>query len=96
MPLAREVIIRVLHRGSRVAQAGLRFEGRSAPPAGAEIRSGDRGIGHVTSAAISPALERPIALAYVQRDFVQPGTPVAVADGIRAVVSALPFVSKQV
>jgi folate-binding protein YgfZ len=97
--VGQEVIIRVLHRGhGRVARrlVGLLIEGRSAPPAGAPIRSGDREIGHVTSATISPALDRPIALAYVQRDFVQPGTPVSVADGISAVVSALPFVPRQV
>jgi folate-binding protein YgfZ len=97
--VGQEVIIRVLHRGhGRVARrlVGLLIEGRSAPPAGALIRSGDREIGHVTSAAISFVLDRPIALAYVQRDFVQPGTAVTVADGIPAVVSALPFVPKQV
>ena len=97
--VGQEVIIRVLHRGhGRVARklVGLVIEGSSTPPAGARIRSGDREIGHVTSATISPALDRPIALAYVQRDFVQPGTPVVVADGMPAVVSALPFVRKQV
>jgi folate-binding protein YgfZ len=55
--VGQEVIIRVLHRGhGRVARklVGLLIEGRSAPPAGAPIRSGDREIGHVTSATISP------------------------------------------
>ena len=97
--VGQEVIIRVLHRGhGRVARklVGLLIEGRSAPPAGAPIRSSDREIGHVTSATISLALDRPIALAYVQRDYVQPGTPVTVGDGIAAVVSALPFVPRQV
>jgi folate-binding protein YgfZ len=97
--VGQEVIIRVLHRGhGRVARklVGLLIEGPSAPSAGAPIRSGDREIGRVTSAAISSALDRPIALAYVQRDFVQPGTPVLVDDGIPAVVSALPFVPRQV
>ena len=92
--VGQDVIIRVLHRGhGRVARrlVGLLIEGRSAPAAGAPIRSGDREIGHVTSATISSALDRPIALAYVQRDFVQPGTAVMVADGVPAVVSALPF-----
>lgn len=97
--VGQEVIIRVLHRGhGRVARklVGLAIEGRSAPAAGAPVRSGDREIGHVTSAALSPALDRPIALAYVQREFVQPGTAVTVADGLPAVVSALPFVPRQV
>jgi folate-binding protein YgfZ len=95
--VGQEVIIRVLHRGhGRVARklVGLLIEGRSTPPAGAPIRSGDREIGHVTSATFSSALDRPIALAYVQRDFVQPGTPVTVADGVPAAVSTLPFVTR--
>jgi folate-binding protein YgfZ len=96
--VGQEVIIRVLHRGhGRVARklVGLALEGGSVPEAGATVRSGDREIGHVTSATISPALDRPIALAYVQRDFIQPGTAVVVADGMPGVVSALPFVPKQ-
>ena len=92
--VGQEVIIRVLHRGhGRVARrlVGLQVTGDAVPAAAAAIRSGDREIGHVTSATISPALGRVIALGYVQRDFVEPGTAVAV-DGVPAVVSALPFV----
>lgn len=103
--VGQEVIIRVLHRGhGRVARklVGLVLEGGSPVPAGATVRSGDREIGHVTSATISPALDRPIALAYVHRDFVQPGTRVMVDDVANvddvdhrpAVVTALPFVSR--
>jgi folate-binding protein YgfZ len=97
--VGQEVIIRVLHRGhGRVARklVGLLLEGRSAPVDGALIRSGDREVGRVTSATMSPALDRPIALAYVQRDFVAPGTPVIVADDIPGVVHALPFIPRQV
>ena len=89
--VGQEVIIRVLHRGhGRVARklVGLVVEGGSPVPVGATVRSGDREIGHVTSATISPALDRPIALAYVHRDFVQPGTPVVVVDGTRRPSSA--------
>jgi folate-binding protein YgfZ len=92
--VGQEVIIRVLHRGhGRVARklVGLVVEGGVAPPPGAPVHAGDVQVGHVTSATISPALDRPIALAYVQRDFVQPGTPVVVS-GMPAVVTALPFV----
>jgi glycine cleavage system aminomethyltransferase T len=41
----------------------------------------------------SPALQRPIALAYVHRDFVATGTMVTV-DGANAEVTSLPFVSR--
>ena len=50
-----------------------------------------REVGRVTSGVASLALRRPIALAYVHRDFVAPGIVVLV-DGAPAVVTALPFV----
>jgi folate-binding protein YgfZ len=93
--VGQEVIIRVLHRGhGRVARklVGLTLEGTAAAPAGARIAGGGREIGHVTSATTSPALERSIALGYVHRDFVEPGTPVSVG-GTPAVITALPFVA---
>ena len=92
--VGQEVIIRVLHRGhGRVARklVGLTLEGESAPSAGAAVSADGRDVGHVTSAAFSPALKRPIALAYVHRDFVAPCTAVSVSDH-RAEVTALPFV----
>jgi folate-binding protein YgfZ len=94
--VGQEVIIRVLHRGhGRVARrlVGLRFAGPQIPAPGATIRSGDREIGEVTSSTHSPALNRPIALGYVHRDFVEPGTNVAVGESSGQVVS-LPFVER--
>lgn len=94
--VGQEVIIRVLHRGhGRVARklAGLVFEGESAPAPGAGVRVEDREVGHVTSSALSPALGRPIALAYLHRDFLAAGTTVVV-DGARGAVAALPFVGQ--
>jgi folate-binding protein YgfZ len=80
--VGQEVIIRVLHRGhGRVAKklAGLGIEGP--PPAhGDRVLSGDREIGYVTSAACSPS-RGTIALAYVHRDFLEPGTKVQVRSG---------------
>jgi folate-binding protein YgfZ len=93
--VGQEIIIRVLHRGhGRVARklVGLSLdEGAAVPHPGAPIAAGTREIGSVTSAAHSPTLGRPIALGYVHRDFVEPGTSVAVA-GVPAHVAALPFV----
>ena len=90
----QEVIVRVLHRGGgRVAKklVGLVLPGESvAPLAGEKVKAGDRDIGVVTSAVLSPRLGRPIALGYVHRDFVTPGTSVTVGSAA-AEVSALPF-----
>src|SRR3974377_1612466 len=68
--VGQEVIIRVLHRGhgrGAKTRVGLALGGSAVPAAGAVIRAADREVGHVTSAVMSPALERPIALAYLQR-----------------------------
>ena len=50
----------------------------------------------LTLAVWSPALERPIAMGYVHRDFVEPATGVSVvidSQSAPAVVTRLPFVS---
>ena len=92
--VGQEVIIRVMHRGhGRVARklVGLTIDGDAVPEIGAVIRAGDREIGRVTSSTSSPALKRPIALGYVHRDFLEPGTKVTIG-AATAEVSALPFV----
>jgi tRNA-modifying protein YgfZ len=84
--VGQEVIIRVLHRGhGRVAKKlmALRVTG-DAPARGAKLFAGDREVGTVTSAARS-SRHGAIALGYLHRDFVAPGTCVEVeAGGSRA------------
>lgn len=81
--VGQEVIIRVLHRGhGKVARklVGISLESGAAPGAGATITVDGRAVGQVTSAALSPNRGAPLALGYVHRDFVAPGTRVLVAD----------------
>jgi folate-binding protein YgfZ len=78
--VGQEVIIRVLHRGhGRVARklVSLRVDG-AVPQRGARLFAADRDVGFVTSAAASPRLG-PIAMAYVHRDFLAPGTTIDAA-----------------
>ena len=94
--VGQEVIIRVLHRGhGRVARrlVGLKIAADRVPAGRAAIRSGDREIGHVTSAAFSPSQNAPIALGYVHRDFAEAGTTVTI-DGAAAEVVTLPIASE--
>lgn len=93
----QEVITRVLHRGhGRVAKRLVGFNCElTVPTRGDKVMAAEREIGHVTSATTSPAMQVPIALGYVQRDFVQPGTAVSIVHDegvIAAVVTDLPFV----
>lgn len=79
--VGQEVIIRVLHRGGgRVAKKLVKLEaGDQAIASGDTVRAGDREIGRITSAVHSPQSGRWIALAYLHRDFLEPGTAVEVA-----------------
>jgi folate-binding protein YgfZ len=92
--VGQEVIIRVLHRGhGRVARklVGLTLDGDVVPERGSIVKSDQKDVGEITSSVRSIALDRPIALAYLQRDFLTPGTQVSV-DGVHAIVTQPPFV----
>jgi glycine cleavage system T protein len=54
-----------------------------------------RDVAEITSACLSPTLGKNIALAYVRREFTEPGAKLTFQSGITAEVVALPFVSKQ-
>lgn len=58
--------------------------------AGASVLAEGRQVGVVTSAAYSPALQAPVALAILKRPYHAPGTAVTVA-GVAAEVAALPL-----
>jgi folate-binding protein YgfZ len=94
--VGQEVVIRILHRGhGRIVRklVGLRFEGEDLLAPLVRLHAGGRDIGFITSSALSPRFGA-IALGYVHRDFVEPGSRVeADASGVRvaATVSALPF-----
>lgn len=96
--VGQEVIIRVLHRGhGRVARklVGLTFEPATPVPVpGTVLRVEEKEVGAITSSTFSPASGRPIALGYVKRDFIEPGTAVVTADGSPAQVVPLPFVAR--
>lgn len=93
--LGQEVVERIRSRGHvNKKLAGMVLEDSAAAERGDTIQAGEKEIGKVTSSIFSPALKRPVALGYVHRDYLQPGTPVVIhrkAKMILAVVSPLPF-----
>jgi folate-binding protein YgfZ len=86
--VGQEVIIRVLHRGGgRVARKLVRLALEA--PDGARgdlVFAGDREVGRVTSAVDSPKFGKRLALAYVHRDFAEPGTALVVNRAPAAIV----------
>jgi folate-binding protein YgfZ len=88
--VGQETVARLYYRGKPNRHLrGLRLS--EPAEAGAELRLGERSIGHLGSSLVSPALG-PIGLALVRRE-AEPGATVAVGDnGVTAIVSELPLV----
>jgi folate-binding protein YgfZ len=94
--VGQEIIVRIRDRAhGRVARhlVGLTFESDAVPATGQDVRAGEQKAGRLTSAVRSVALDRPIGLATLHRDFAAAGTPVSLADGTAAIVTALPFLT---
>ena len=93
--VGQEVIARIDARGHVNHQlVGLLLGDAGLPEAGAKIFSPQREVGWITSATQSPALQQTIALGYVRRESLEPGTALQVhteAGDLPATVSALPF-----
>ncbi len=91
----QEVVARMDTYGSvRRHLVGLVVKGSVVPPKGAKLFTGTREVGWISSATLSPELEKPIALGFPLRDFSAAGTPLSIeADGARyeATVQPLPF-----
>jgi tRNA-modifying protein YgfZ len=87
--IGQETVARLHYKGkpNRLLR-GLRFSGPAQP--GESIVIGEKQVGEVGSAAVSPAFG-PIGLAILRRE-AEPGTTVSVGeDGVTAEVVALPF-----
>jgi folate-binding protein YgfZ len=87
--VGQETVARLHYKGKPNRHLrGLLLTGAAEP--GAELQLGERVVGRITSVADSPALG-PIALALVRRE-AEPGSSVLVGeDGVRGIVTELPF-----
>ncbi len=80
--VGQEVIARIKWRGHvNWCLAGFEIEGENLPTRGDKIKHGEREIGYITSSAFSPILKKIIALGYIRREFIEPGTRVIVDIG---------------
>ena len=73
---------------------GILLEGKRSARQGMPVKIGSATVGTVTSACLSPTLERPIAIALVDTDRISPGAVVHVDAGGREMpgaLTALPF-----
>jgi folate-binding protein YgfZ len=93
--VGQETVARVTYRGHVNRKiVGFRFPDQRVPVTGAPVVVGGREVGRITSAVVSPALRRGLALGFLRREHWEPGTAVEVRDPdgtLTAEVAALPF-----
>lgn len=93
--LGQETVERIHSRGHVNRKlVGLMAEGDTVPVPGDPVLVDERPVGRITSAVASPRLGGPIALGYVHRDHITPGSAVVIGHRdatIAASVRALPF-----
>lgn len=89
--IGQEVIARATYRGQMNKKLMGLLLGEATPAAGTELRHGDRKVGWLTTVVKSEAKGQMVALGYVHRDFLAPGTQLQLASGGQAVVTPLPM-----
>ena len=93
--LGQEVLERIRSRGHVNRRlAGMVLEGDAPAGRNDAVHSGEKEIGRVTSSTFSPFLNRPIALGYIHRNYLEPGIPLLIhhnSKTIAAKVAPLPF-----
>lgn len=98
--LGQEVIARIHWRGQPAKRLrGLLIDSEQLPAPGTEVHANDgKKVGSITSSARSFALDRFIALAYIHRYYIAPGTEFMLKQGEtetgRAQLVELPFIKK--
>jgi glycine cleavage system T protein len=96
--VGQEVIARIRWRGHvNWHLVGFEIEGEGLPESGDRVFHGEREIGHITSSALSPTLKRVIALGYIRREFMEPGTGVIIKTNDKsrsAEVVRMPFIRR--
>jgi folate-binding protein YgfZ len=89
--IGQEVIARATYRGQMNKKlVGLAL-GTLSPAVKTELQLEGKKVGWLTSVVFSPRRGQHLALGYVRRDYLAPGTVLEVAGGGTATVTSLPF-----
>jgi len=95
--IAKDILQKVKEVGLRRKLVPLETEERVFPRHGYDLTAAGRKIGNVTSGTVSPILEKPIALGYVEKEFAYEGATVNFmirGREVPAKVVKLPFLKK--
>jgi len=95
--IGKDELVKVKENGINRKLTPLISEEKAFPRKGYDITISGKKIGEITSGTVSPVLEKPIALAYVQTEYSPEGTNLNFSirgKEIPAKVTKLPFISK--
>jgi folate-binding protein YgfZ len=71
-------------------RVGLKLDGKDTPPGGTILLAIDQQVGYITSAAWSPRLNAPLAMAYVRRQHAKKGSTLSFLSGTAEVIDLPP------
>jgi aminomethyltransferase len=95
--IGKEAILKVRDEGLKRRLTPLIADEKVFPRHGYDITSDGKKVGTVTSGTVSPVLDRPIALAYIDYGYAAEGSKVSFnirGKEVPAVITRLPFISK--
>lgn len=95
--IGKDAILKAKQAGQDRKLVAMISDEKTFPRKGYDITAGGKKVGVITSGTVSPVLEKPVALGYVDKPFNAPGSEVAfkIRDKeFPAVVTKLPFVKK--
>jgi len=95
--VGRDAILEIKSNGVKRKLVAIAFEGKLIPRHGYEIYSNNTLIGHVTSGTLSPILEKPIAMGYVDSKYSDLDSEVTIKVRNKEIIGktvTLPFISR--
>lgn len=96
--IGQDALQEIHQRGPENRLVGLLLDGKRTARPGMPIYSGGDAVGRVTSACLSPTLERPIAMGYVPSAMAEPDTSLQIQisrNMVDAIVTPLPFYKRK-
>ena len=76
--VGRSALLKIKEKKDRPRRVGLELVGRRIPREHYPVVANGQNVGEVTSGTFSPTLQKSIAMAYVQPQFAEPGTELAI------------------
>jgi aminomethyltransferase len=95
--IGRDVLLKVKSEGLNRKFVAMLGNDKSFPRHGYEIKAENKRIGEVTSGTVSPVLEKPIAMGYVNVSYANEGNDVSIVVRGRETpvkIVKLPFIKK--